>query len=118
MLREMCKSKIHRATITEVKVDYSGSITIDSDLMERADIIEYEKVLIANIENGQRFDTYAIPAEPGSGTIGLLGGAAKLGSVGDKVIIMSFFMLEDDEAKTHKRKLVLVDEKNMPVKDK
>lgn len=114
----MCKSKIHRATITEAKVDYSGSINIDRDLMDRADIVPYEKVLVVDIENGNRFETYAIPAESGSGTIGLLGGAAKLGNVGDKVIIMSFFMLEDDMAKTHERKLVLVDEKNMPLKDK
>lgn len=112
MFREMCKSKIHRATITEVKVDYSGSIKIDSGLMDRADIVPYEKVLVVNIENARRFETYAIPAEAGSGAIVLLGGAAKLGSVGDKIIIMSFAMIEDEKTKDFKRKLVLVDENN------
>ena len=115
MLREMCKSKIHRATVTEINVDYSGSIIIDKDLMDRADIVTYEKVLVANIQNGQRFETYAIPAQSGSGTISLLGGAAKLASVGDIIIIMSFIMLEDDKAKIHERKLVLVDGRNKPV---
>lgn len=116
MIREMCKSKIHRATVTEINADYSGSIMVDKDLMDSADIITYEKVLVANITNGERFETYVIPAPAGSGKVAVLGGAARLASAGDKIIIMSFVLLEDKEAKNHRQLLILVDEKNKPVK--
>ncbi len=95
MVREMLKSKIHRATVTEARVEYVGSITIDSELMELADITPYEKVLVADIDNGARLETYAIEGPPGSGVVCMNGAAARLVEKGDKVIIMTFASYED-----------------------
>ena len=110
MFREMMKSKIHRATVTESDLNYVGSLAIDSELMRVADIRPMEKISVVNINTGARFETYAIEAQPGSGTIGLNGGAARLGMQGDLIIIMTYAYLEENEP--YEGKVVLVDEKN------
>jgi len=115
MFRTLLKSKIHRATVTQADVDYIGSITIDADLMKAAHLVPYEKVQVVDINNGARLETYAIEGEPGSGTIGMNGAAARLIPGGDKVIIMSYAMLDDHELAEHKPTIVLVDERNRPV---
>ena len=112
MILEMLKSKIHRATVTEANVDYEGSITIDEQLMDAVGIIEYEKVLIANITNGSRLETYAIRGKWGSGVICANGGAALHNKVGDKVLIMSFCSLPEKDAKKHRLKVINVDDQN------
>ena len=108
----MLKAKIHRATVTEAKLDYVGSITIDSKLMEEAGIYEYEKVQVVNIANGKRFETYTIKGEAGSGIICLNGAAAWCGKKGDKVIIMSYCDVTPSEAKELKPTVVFVDNDN------
>lgn len=108
----MLKSKIHRVTVTEAKLDYVGSITIDSVLMEKSNILEYEKVQVVNVNNGQRFETYTISGEPNSGTICLNGAAAWCGKPGDKVIIMSYCDCNLEEAKSLKPTVVFVDDNN------
>ena len=115
MMRVMLKSKIHRATVTQADLDYVGSITIDVDLMEAADLLEGEKVAIADITNGARLETYVIPAPRGSRTITINGAAAHLVQAGDLVIIMSYCMLEDAEARALKPTVVHVDEDNRVV---
>ena len=115
MFRPLLKSKIHRATVTQADVDYIGSITIDADLMKAAHLVPYEKVQVVDINNGARLETYAIEGEPGSGTIGMNGAAARLIPRGDKVIIRSYAMLDDHELAEHKPTIVLVDERNRPV---
>ena len=115
MLITVCKSKIHRATITEANLDYVGSITIDSDLMRRADLIEYEKVQVANISNGERFETYVIAGKSGSGTIGLNGAAARKGDVGDLIIIIAYGLFEKEEAALFKPTFIHVDKDNKPL---
>lgn len=112
VLLNMMKSKIHRATITETELEYVGSISIDEELLEKAGILENEKVQVVNMHNGTRFETYAIVAPRGSGVIGLNGAAARLGYKGDKVIIIAYAMMDAEEARTHKPAVVLVDEKN------
>lgn len=112
MFREMLKSKIHRARVTEADLNYVGSVTVDRDLLRAADILPHEKVLVANIDNGARFETYAFEGAPGSGVICLNGAAARLVHVGDRVLIMTFAMMSDAEAKVHMPKVVFVDERN------
>lgn len=112
MKRIMFKSKIHRARVTQAELYYEGSITIDSDLMAQANILEYEKVQVVNVNNGHRFETYALKGEAGSGTICLNGAAARLGHVGDEVIIITYGEYADDELKGHKPSIILVDEHN------
>jgi len=112
----LMKSKIHRATVTEANLNYVGSITIDSELMKAAGIVENEKVQIVNINNGKRFETYAIPGQPGSGTICLNGAAARLVQIGDVVIIISYGIFDIDEALKFEPKVVFVDKKNKLVK--
>jgi len=114
MQRFMLKSKIYRATLTGTDLDYEGSITIDGNLLEKADILPGEQVHVLNINNGQRFVTYAIAAPRGSGTVLLNGPAARLGTVGDKVIIISYCHVPADKAKDLHAKKVLVDGKNRP----
>lgn len=116
MFRHMMKSKIHRATITEANLNYVGSITIDEDLMEAADLLENEKVQIVDNNNGSRLETYVIPGPRGSGVICLNGAAARLVHPGDTIIIISYAMLSADELATHKPTVVFVDENNRPVK--
>ena len=108
----MLKSKIHRATVTEAKLDYVGSITIDASLLEKSGILEYEKVQIANVTNGARLETYTIAGEKGSGVICLNGAAAHLAQKGDIIIIMAYADMSEDEAKTHRPKVVFVDSEN------
>lgn len=112
----MLKGKIHRATVTHAELDYIGSITIDSSLMEAAGILEYEQVQIVDVQNGNRFETYTIAGEAGSGMICLNGAAARQVCVGDNVIIMSYCTIDAQEAKTHKPTVVFVDESNKPAR--
>ena len=118
MQRQILGGKIHRATVTEANIDYHGSITIDSLLMKAADILPGEKVLIANLTNGARIESYAVEGEPGSGEICLNGGAAKHGKKGDLVIIMTFWVMTDEEIKKHTPKVVFVDALNRIVESK
>ena len=115
MLIQICKSKIHRATVTRCDLNYVGSITIDSDLIDKADLIEYEKVQVVNVTNGERFETYVIAGEAGSGTIGLNGAAAHKGTTGDIVIILAYGLVEKEKAPHFKPSIVLVDSDNRPV---
>lgn len=115
MLITVCKSKIHRATITFANLDYVGSITIDSDLIKAADLIPYEKVQVANISNGERFETYVIEGEAGSGVIGLNGAAARKGMVGDLVIIIAYGNMDKNEAADFKPAIVHVDSENKAI---
>ena len=108
----MLKSKIHGATLTGTDLDYEGSITVDQDLLEKADILPSEQVHVLNINNGQRFVTYAIAAPRGSGTVLLNGPAARLGSVGDRVIIISYCEVPGEKANGLEPKIVLVDDGN------
>lgn len=112
MQREMLKSKIHRVTVTQAELYYEGSITVDKDLLEAADILSYEKVQVLNFNNGSRIDTYTIEGLSGSGTICLNGPAARFGTIGDEVIIVSYIQVPDEKAKKFKPKVVLVDKKN------
>lgn len=116
MLRSICKSKIHRATVTEADLEYEGSITIDSALMQAADILEYEEVWIYDITNGNRLQTYVIEGEADSGVIGINGAAARQISPGDLVIIAGYAMMESEEAKGFVPKHILVDDNNKVVK--
>ncbi|MBP1664367.1 MAG: L-aspartate 1-decarboxylase [Bacteroidetes bacterium] len=111
MLLNILKSKIHRVSVTEANLNYIGSITIDEDLMDAANIIANEKVSIVNNNNGERFETYVIPGERNSGTICLNGAAARLVQPGDVVIIMAFAMMEMDEAKNFKPAVIFPDTK-------
>jgi aspartate 1-decarboxylase len=117
MLREMAKSKIHRATVTEANLNYEGSITVDSSLMATADILPGEKVQVVNIANGARFETYAIEGEAGSGIVCVNGAAARLTQPGDLVIIITYCHVDDSVARGHKLRVVLVDGENRPVAD-
>lgn len=112
MLRYMLKSKIHRAVVTDADLNYVGSITIDQDLMDAADIIANEKVTIVNNNNGERFETYVIEGERGSGTICLNGAAARLVQRGDVVIILTYTILNDKECPGYQPKLVYVNNHN------
>ena len=112
MMLNMLKGKIHRATVVQAEVDYVGSITIDEDLMDAAGILEYEKVQVADVNNGSRLETYVIAGERASGMICLNGAAARFVSVGDKVIIMCYAQMDQDEARGFKPHVVFVDENN------
>ncbi len=109
---EMLKAKIHRATVTQAELNYVGSITVDIGLLEAAGILEYEKVQVVDINNGERFETYTIAGERGSGVICLNGAAARCVSAGDKIIIMAYCSVAAEEAKAHTPKVVFVDDKN------
>ena len=108
----MLKSKIHRATVTEADIDYVGSITIDSNLLDEAGILEYEKVQIVDVNNGARFETYTIKGEPNSGIICLNGAAALCSNVGDKIIIMAYANMTPEEAISHNPTVLFVDDNN------
>jgi aspartate 1-decarboxylase len=115
MLTRLLKAKIHRATVTFTDVNYHGSITIDRNLLEACGMIPNEMVLVADCENGNRFETYIIPGEPGSGVIGVNGAAARLTALGHRVIILCFGLATPDEIPGHKAKVLIVDEKNKVV---
>ena len=108
----MLKGKIHRATVVQAELNYVGSITVDEELLEKAGIREYELVQVVDVDNGNRLETYTIAGERGSGMICLNGAAARCVSVGDKVILMAYARMDEEEAKTHKPKVVFVDDDN------
>lgn len=112
MLRTLMKAKLHRATVTEANLNYVGSITIDSDLLTAVDMLPNERVQIVNNNNGARLETYIIPGPKGSGVICLNGAAARHVQPGDKVIIMSYAMMTDEEARLHKPRVAVLDEEN------
>jgi aspartate 1-decarboxylase len=116
MRRTLMKSKIHRATVTEANLDYVGSITIDADLLEAADILPHERVQVVDVTNGARLETYVIPGAAGSGEIGLNGAAARLVHPGDTVIIISYAEFEEAEARAHEPTVVFVDAENRPTR--
>ena len=116
MDRILCKSKIHRATVKNSELMYEGSLTIDEELMEAANILPYEMVQVANVTNGQRFETYAIKGIPGSGEICLNGAAARLGAVGDEIIIMTYGLFKEEELKSFKPLVIFVNKENKIVK--
>jgi aspartate 1-decarboxylase len=118
MLRQLVKSKIQRLTVTDKNLKYEGSLALDAGLLRSADILEGEVVQVVNVNNGARFETYAITAPSGSGDCVLNGGAARLGEVGDELIVMSFALLEDARARRHQLKLVAVDSKNRIKRDR
>ncbi|MNC26817.1 Aspartate 1-decarboxylase precursor [compost metagenome] len=115
MFRTMMKAKLHRATVTEANLNYVGSITIDEDLMDLVDLLPNEKVQIVNNNNGARLETYTIPGPRGSGVICLNGAAARLVHPGDIVIIISYAMMTEEEARTLKPKIAVLDQANKPV---
>ena len=115
MLLTLMKGKIHRAAVTQCDLNYEGSISIDAGLLERAGILPYEQVDVLNINNGERFTTYAITAPAGSGTIGLNGAAARRAQKGDLVIIVAYARMEEAEAKSFSPRVLLVDGQNRPL---
>lgn len=116
MLVNMLKGKIHRATVVQAELDYVGSITVDEALLEASGIHEYERVQIVDVNNGNRFETYTIAGERGSGLICLNGAAARQVQVNDKIIIMAYAMLDENEVKTHAPNVVFVDDENKIVR--
>jgi len=112
-MRSLLRAKIHRATVTEADIDYVGSITVDGALMEEVDIWPGERVLVSDLENGNRFETYVVEGEPGSGIIGVNGAAARLVKVGDRVIIMAFELTDEPIDP----RIILVDDHNRFLKD-
>ncbi len=112
MLLEIFKAKIHQATITQADLHYEGSLTVDMDLLEASGILPNEKVQVVNINNGNRFETYTIIGERGSGVIGLNGAAARLGLPGDKIIIISYAQMTPEEVQKFKPTVIVVDDKN------
>ena len=112
MLIKALKSKIHRATVSDTKLDYPGSVAVDSTLMEAVGIAPYEAVLLANVSNGARVETYVIPAPADNGEFSVLGAAAKMFEAGDIVIVLNFGLFSPDEMKEHKPKVIAVDENN------
>lgn len=112
MFRTMMKSKIHRATVTQADLDYVGSVTVDRDLMEAADLLEGEQVAIVDITNGARLETYVIPGEPGSGVLGINGAAAHLVHPGDLVILISYAQMDEAELRRYRPRVVFVDGRN------
>jgi aspartate 1-decarboxylase len=116
MQRQMCKAKLHGVTVTEANLHYTGSISIDQDLLDAADILPYEWLYIANRTTGDRFETYAIPAERGSGQISLNGATARLGHPGDVLIVMSTGFFGPEELAAFHPRLIFVDEQNRPLR--
>ena len=114
----MLKGKLHRATVTQAELNYVGSVTIDEDLLSQAGILPGEKVQIVNVNNGARLETYTISGEAGSGVVCLNGAAARLVQVGDKVIIIAYAQMEDQEAKTFKPNVLVLDENNRVIRIK
>ena len=112
MFRLMLRSKIHRAIVTDADLEYEGSLTVDPLLLEAAGILPYEQVHVSNLNNGERFETYVIPGKRGSGEVVLNGPTARRGVKGDKIIVFSYEYINEDELKTFRPKIVLVDESN------
>ena len=116
MQRHMLKSKIHRATIKQADLNYEGSLTVDKELMDAVDLHPYERVMVYNINNGERFDTYAIEGKAGSGVIGLNGAAARKGMIGDQIIIVSYAFFSEDELIDYSPKIILLNKSNQIIK--
>ena len=114
MFRFLMKSKIHRATVTDANLNYKGSITLDRDLMDAADLMAHERVQVVNNNNGARFETYVIEGKRGSGIVCLNGAAARLVQPGDMIIVISYAMMNDEEAREHQPRIVMVDAQNRP----
>ncbi|HHK60384.1 MAG TPA: aspartate 1-decarboxylase [Desulfobacterales bacterium] len=117
MMRQMLKSKLHRATVTHAELHYEGSLTVDRDLMDAVDLVAGERVQVYNINNGERFDTYVIEGERGSGVIGLNGAAARKGVVGDRIIVVSYAIYGEEELASYRPLAVLLDERNRIVRE-
>ncbi len=116
MMRILCKSKIHRATVTEANLNYEGSLTLDPLLMEAAGLVPFEQVHVLNLNNGARFETYLIEGERGSGTVCVNGAAARLVQVGDPVIVLAYALVSEDELSDFTARIVFVDENNRVVR--
>ena len=116
MLLTLLKSKLHRATVTGASLHYEGSLTISSDLAELVGLLPYEKILVGNLNNGERFETYVIYGAPGKGLIELNGATAHLGNIGDRLTIMNFARFTAEEAATHKPRVIVLDETNQIVR--
>jgi aspartate 1-decarboxylase len=112
MLQQMLKAKLHRARVTDANLNYEGSLTIDRQLMEAVGILPFEKVKVYNINNGERFDTYAIEGEAGSGTVTLNGAAARKGEIGDLIIIVTYALYDQQELATYQPRIVVLDQDN------
>ena len=112
MLRMLLRSKIHRATVTDVNLDYEGSLTVDEALLDAAGILPYEQVMVSNLQNGERFETYVIPAQRGSGVICLNGPAARKGVVGDRLVVFCYGSCDEQELEKHEPTIVKVDGEN------
>jgi aspartate 1-decarboxylase len=112
MQRTLLHAKLHRVHVTHADLNYIGSVTIDQDLLDAADILHNEKILVINLENGTRIETYALPGKAGTGVIGMNGGCARVCQVGDRLLIMSFVSMTTAEARKHEPKVVFVDEHN------
>ena len=112
MLRQMLRSKIHRATVTDANLEYEGSLTVDEVLMEAAGLLSYEQVMVSNLNNGERFETYVIPGPKGTGIICLNGPTARKGVKGDRIVIFCYESYNEQELKTFQPTIILVDEKN------
>ena len=112
MLRQMLRAKIHRATVTDACLEYEGSLTVDEELLDASGILPFELVMISNLNNGERFTTYAIAGKRGAGEIILNGPTARKAVIGDKVIIFCYEFYAEDEAKRHRPRIIQVDEKN------
>jgi len=115
MLRYILLAKLHRGTVTECDINYNGSIKIDAELLERSGMREFERVEIFDINNGARFSTYIIKGEPGKGDMSINGAAARLVEVGDKIIVINYGLMDDNEIANHKPNIVILDEHNKPV---
>jgi aspartate 1-decarboxylase len=118
MLRMICKSKLHRIKVTETNLNYGGSIEIDAELLGKSDILPNEIVLVANVNSGARFETYVMRGEPGTGVVRLNGAAARLGEIGDELIVISYGFIDSVDARTYEPKMVLVDERNRIIEKK
>jgi aspartate 1-decarboxylase len=116
MTLELFKSKLHMLTVTEADLYYEGSITIDEDLLDAAQLLSYEKVQVVNVNNGSRLETYTIPGPRGSRVVCLNGPAARMHAVGDRIIVISYGQYTPEEAKTHKPRIVIMNKENVPVK--
>ena len=112
MFRVMLRSKIHRATVTDANLEYEGSLTVDPELIEAAGMLPYEQVSVSNLNNGERFETYVIPGKRGSGEMVLNGPTARKGVKGDKIIVFCYEHFNEEELKTFKPRIVLVDDRN------
>jgi aspartate 1-decarboxylase len=112
----LLKSKIHRATVTGASLHYEGSLTVPADIAEMVGLLPYEKILVGNLQNGERFETYVLYGAPGKGLIELNGATAHLGAIGDRLTIMSFARLTPEEAKTHRPRVALLDERNRVIR--